>query len=64
MMCNLSSLKTDELAKITELEKELGTPLLAFSCRELQPAEVSGDQLNKIKDLETQLGMSLVAVRK
>jgi hypothetical protein len=62
MMCNLSSLKSEELAKINELEKELGTPLLAFSCRELKPADVSKEQLDKIKALETQLGMSLVAV--
>jgi hypothetical protein len=63
MMCNLSALKSEELLRINELEKELGTPLLAFSCRELKPGEVSQDQLEKIKALETQLGMSLVAVR-
>lgn len=63
MMCNLSSLKTDQLSKINDLEKELGTPLLAFSCRDLKPANVSEEQLNKIKALETHLGMSLVAVR-
>ena len=45
-----------------ELEKELGTPLLAFSCRDLQPADLSEEQLDKIKALETRLGMSLVAV--
>jgi hypothetical protein len=63
MMCNLSSLKSEELLRINELEKELGTPLLAFSCRELKPAEISQEQLEKIKALETRLGMSLVAVR-
>ncbi len=63
MMCNLSSLKSEELLRINELEKELGTPLLAFSCRELKPAEISPEQLEKIKALETRLGMSLVAVR-
>jgi hypothetical protein len=62
-MCNLSSLKSEELLRINELEKELGTPLLAFSCRELKPAEISQEKLEKIKALETRLGMSLVAVR-
>ena len=62
MLCNLSSLKSEDLAKINQLEKELGAPLLAFSCRDLQPADVSEEQLDKIKALETQLGMSLVAV--
>jgi hypothetical protein len=63
MMCNLSSLKSEDLAKINDLEKELGTPLLAFSCRELKPADISAEQLDKIKTLENRLGMSLVAVR-
>lgn len=62
MLCNLSSLKAEDLTKINQLEKELGTPLLAFSCRDLQPADLSEEQLDKIKALETRLGMSLVAV--
>ncbi len=65
MLCSLSTkLASKDLEAISALEKELGTPLLAFSCRsELKPAEVSGDQLAKIKALEGKLGLSLVAVR-
>ena len=65
MLCSLSTkLGSKDLEAISALEKELGTPLLAFTCRsELKPAEVSGDQLAKIKALEGKLGLSLVAVR-
>ena len=65
MLCSLSTkLGSEDLKAISALEKELGTPLLAFSCRaELKPAEVTGDGLAKIKALEGKLGLSLVAVR-
>jgi hypothetical protein len=65
MLCSLSTkLGSEDLMAINALEKELGTPLLAFSCRsDLKPADVSGDQLAKIKALEGKLGLSLVAVR-
>jgi hypothetical protein len=65
MLCSLSTkLGSDDLKAIMALENELGTPLLAFSCRpELKPADVTGDQLAKIKALETKLGLSLVAVK-
>jgi hypothetical protein len=64
MLCSLSTrLRSDDIVAINALEKELGTPLLAFSCEaDLKPAEVTGDQLAKIKTLEGKLGLSLVAV--
>jgi hypothetical protein len=65
MLCSLSTkLGSEDLTAINALEKELGTTLLAFSCRsDLKPADVTGDQLAKIKALEGKLGLSLVAVR-
>ncbi len=65
MLCSLSTkLGSDDLQAINALENELGTPLLAFSCRaDLKPADVTGDQLAKIQALENKLGLSLVAVR-
>ncbi len=65
MLCSLSTkLGSDDLQAINALENELGTPLLAFSCRaDLKPADVTGDQLAKIQALESKLGLSLVAVR-
>jgi|UniRef100_A0A7C3ZAH7 hypothetical protein len=64
MLCSLSTkLGPEELKAIKALEGELGTPVLAFSCRpDLKPAAVTGDQLNKIQALESKLGLSLVAV--
>ena len=64
MLCSLSTKLDDKaLQAITDLEKELGMPLLAFSCHDFQPAQVQSDQLTKIQALENQLGLSLVAVR-
>jgi hypothetical protein len=64
MLCSLSTkLGPEELQAINALEKELATPLLAFSCHDLKPANVNADQLAKIQALENRLGMSLVAIK-
>ena len=65
MLCSLSTkLGAEDLKAINTLENELGTPLLAFSCRaELKPADVTTEQLAKIQALENHLGLSLVAVQ-
>jgi len=65
MLCSLSTkLSSQDLEAINALEKEMGTPILAFSCRkELGFAEVNTEQLAKIQALEDKLGLSLVAVR-
>ena len=66
MLCSLSTtLGSDDLKAINDLENELGTPLLAFSCQKgYKTAPVTGGQLAKIKVLEQKLGVTLVAVRK
>ena len=65
MLCSLSTkLSTDDLQAINALESELGTPILAFSCRgDIKPADVSTDNLAKIQALENKLGLSLLAVK-
>jgi len=65
MLCSLSTkLGAEDLKAINALENELGTPLLAFSCRaDLKPADVTTEQLVKIQALENHLGLSLVAVQ-
>ena len=65
MLCSLSTkLSSDDLQAINALESELGTPILAFSCRgDIKPADVSTDNLAKIQALENKLGLSLLAVR-
>jgi len=64
MLCSLSTkLGPEDIKAINALEKELATPLLAFSCHDVKPADVDAEQLSKIQALEKRLGMSLVAVR-
>jgi len=64
MLCSLSTkLGPEDIKAINALEKELATPLLAFSCHDVKPADVNAEQLSKIQALEKRLGMSLVAVR-
>ncbi len=62
MLCNLSSLRQEQIEAIRSLEKSIGKTLLAYSCREADMAKVSEDQLKQIKDLESRLGVALVAV--
>ena len=65
MLCSLATnVGTKEIEAMGTLEKELGTHLLAYSCHDYAPAEISGDQIEKIKKLESEIGMVLVAVKK
>ncbi len=64
MLCSLSTkLKPEALQAISALEKELATPLLAYSCHQIRTAEISPEHLTKIQALERKLGISLVAVK-
>lgn len=62
MLCSLSKLTDKDLQEIHKLEKDIHSPLLAFSCNDAQIAELSADNLQKIQALEKKLGISLVAV--
>jgi hypothetical protein len=63
MLCSLSTkLGASELDRISDLEQRIGHTLLAFSCYQSEPADLTPEQLAKIKDLESGLGISLVAV--
>jgi len=63
MICSLAKLEENNLQKITDLEKDLGSSLLAFSCYDYKAAKVTEGQLSKIQKLEKELGLSLVAVQ-
>jgi hypothetical protein len=65
MLCSLATrLSPEDLQTINALEKELGTPLLAYSCRaELKPASIGPEQVEKIQAVENRLGLVLVAVQ-
>lgn len=57
-----SHLNGEALASIQDLERELATPLLAFSRHSIEPASMTEQQLARIRALESSLGVSLVAV--
>ncbi len=64
MLCSIAtSMDAEGLASIQKLEKELGSPLLAFSCHKVDPAEITKEQLARVQALEKKLGVTLVAVR-
>lgn len=57
-----NSVDASAVNTITELEKELGTTLLAFKGVELNPTQLNENQLEKVQKIEKDLGVSLVAV--
>jgi hypothetical protein len=63
MICSITN-NMDEatLKSLTDLEKDLGKTLLAFSCHDVKPSMLSADELQKVQDVEKKLGVSLVAV--
>ena len=64
MLCSLATkLDQGQLAEISSLEKELGTPILAFACHAMDAAPIDEGQIGRIKELEGKLGVALVAVR-
>lgn len=62
MLCSMSTLDTEKLKEIQKLEKELGKPLLAFSCHDIKSALLSEQDLEKIRTLENKLSLSLIAI--
>lgn len=63
MICSLASnVKDSDLKAISDLEKDLGKTLLAFSCHNLNPSSLDAGELKKIQEVEKALGVSLVAV--
>jgi len=63
MLYSLSNLDEKDLQAVQNLEKELGSPLLALSGVPVRGAEVSEDKLRKLQALEKKLGIVLVAVK-
>jgi hypothetical protein len=63
MLCSLHQKLDDQaLQSIQNLEKELNTMLLAFTCHDVKPSMLGEKELQKIQKLEKDLGISLVAV--
>jgi hypothetical protein len=64
MLCSLATkLDQEQIEQITSLEKELGVPILAFACHQLDAAPMDTAQVDRLKALEDRLGVALVAVK-
>jgi hypothetical protein len=64
MLCSLATkLDQGQLAEISSLEKELGTPILAFACHPMDAASIDTAKIDRLKELEGKLGVALVAVK-
>jgi hypothetical protein len=61
-VCGYSRLANEKVEQIHQLEKEIGTTILAFSCGSLEYANLTGPQISRLQDAEKKLGVSLVAV--
>ena len=64
MLCSLATkLDQGQISEIESLARDLGTPILAYSCYQADAASMDDAQIGRIKDLEDKLGVALVAVQ-
>jgi hypothetical protein len=63
MLCSLANLDGDKLSRIQAWERETGNTVLAFSCSNLEAAQLNAQGLEALQGLENDLGLSLVAVK-
>lgn len=63
MFCSASKLDDGKLGAIRDLEQELGKTIVAYSCTNPEPGNLSKDELMKIKALEETLAVTLVAFK-
>ena len=62
MVYTIATINEDHLNDIAELEKEIGTPLIAMAPVGVAPAKLDREKLDRIQALEEKLGVVLVAV--
>jgi hypothetical protein len=64
MLCSLATkLDQGQIREITSLEGELGVPILAFACHQMDAAPIDATQIDRLMQLEDKLGVALVAVK-
>ncbi|CUI00663.1 hypothetical protein PNH50_09720 [Leisingera aquaemixtae] len=63
MLYPLATLEAEKLHAIQDLEKDIGSPVVALAEVEADTAALPEDQLKKLQELEQELGVVLVAVR-
>lgn len=61
-ICGYSKIGKQQLETIDQLEKELGTRILAFSCNDVLAAQLSKEQLGRLQAVEQEIGVSLIAL--
>lgn len=64
MLFSIAHLDRDSLKAVQALEDDIGSPLVAMSTVEADPAALPEDKLTKIRSLEKELGIVLVACEK
>jgi hypothetical protein len=58
MLCSLATkLDQGQIQEIESLEKDLGTPILAFACHQMDAAPMDAAQVDRLKELEDRLGV-------
>ncbi|MGM0689791.1 MAG: hypothetical protein ACQESO_09445 [Bacillota bacterium] len=62
MICSYATVDDEKLKALQKLEKDMGRTLLAFSCQEIKPAQLTPEQLERIQALEKDLGFVVVAL--
>jgi hypothetical protein len=63
MLCSLATkLDQGQITEIETLAQDMGTPILAFACHQLDAAPLDAAQVDRLKALEDKLGVALVAV--
>ncbi len=60
-VCGYSTIGKQQLETIDQVEKELGTTILAFSCYDVLAAQLSKEQFGRLRALEQGIGVSLIA---
>ncbi len=62
MICSYAPMDEKKLDSLKHLEKELGQTLLAYSCHDMKPAELTPEQVERLKKVEEELGVVIVAL--
>lgn len=63
MLYSLAHLESEKLKAIQNLEKEIGSPVVALEGVDAQTAALPDEKLKKLQELESRLGVVLVAVK-
>ncbi|WP_426437186.1 hypothetical protein [Bradyrhizobium genosp. P] len=63
MLYPLANLKSNHLKAIQDLEREIGSPLIAMLGVSVESATLADDKLSQLQTLEEKLGVVLVAVK-